>query len=255
MSLMATIHGRRAYSLHLSGSRLANARRFDEANAKYEKALVYYEKALNLGLKNPKVMLAYAVLLLRRAQYDKAQDLMLQVEKNKSLTKEDRRQLRINYAICQWKRGRLDNAIQLMEEVAREFKNSTVYGSLGYMLVEKARETGDFERAEAFNMEAYEYDEEDAVTLDNLGQLYLAKGEREKAWKYFRQAHEQKPSQVDTLYYLGKMAYEDGRQEEARKYLEEALDNNYTALCTTTREQAEALLKEVEKEGEKGKGL
>lgn len=248
MSLMATIYGRRAYSLHLSGSRLANARRFDEARARYEKALAYYEKALSEGLENPRVMLAYAVLLLKEAQYDKAQDLMLQVENNKKMTREERRQLRINYAICQWKRGRLDNAIQLMEEVARNFKNSTVYGSLGYMLVEKARETGDFERAEAFNREAYEYDEEDAVTLDNLGQLYLAKGEREKARKYFLQAHKQKPTQVDTLYYLGKMAHEDGRHDEAREYLEEALDNNYTALCTTTREQAEALLKEAERE-------
>ena len=72
----------------------------------------------------------------------------------------------INYAVCEWKRGRLDRAIELMEQAAQDGVNSMIYGSLGYMLIEKARQTGDFSKAEAFNAQAYEYDDEDPVTLD-----------------------------------------------------------------------------------------
>ena len=83
------------------------------------------------------------------------------------------------------------------------------------------------------------------MTLDNLGQLALAQGKREQALDYFRRAIQQKPTQVDTLYYLAKLAHEDGDDQTAQTYLERALENPFTALCTTTREQARALLDQV----------
>lgn len=47
----------------------------------------------------------------------------------------------------------------------------------------------------SFNNEAYEYDDEDSVTLDNLGQLhYRLLDDKEKAKVYFDLAHEKKPA-------------------------------------------------------------
>ena len=120
-----------------------------------------------------------------------------------------------------------------------------IYGSLGYLLIVKAKETGNFDEAIAFNTEAMEYDDDDAVVLDNMGQLYLAMGERGKAYEYFRRAHERKPHQVDTLYYLGRMSLEDGEKEKAKEYLSRAIEGNYTALCTTERAQAQELLNSI----------
>ena len=78
-----------------------------------------------------------------------------------------------------------------------------------------------------------------------MGQLHLAMGDQEKALEYFTKAHERKPSQVDTLYYLAKLAIERGEKAAAREYLESALTGNYSALCTTTREQAQELLSSI----------
>jgi len=80
-----------------------------------------------------------------------------------------------------------------------------------------------------------------------MGQLNLAMGRREEAFGYFKRAHERKPTQVDTLYYLAKLYAEDGERETAVKMLERALSQTYSALCTTTREQAQALLDEIRK--------
>ena len=79
-----------------------------------------------------------------------------------------------------------------------------------------------------------------------MGQLNLAMGNKEKALEYFTKAHEIKPRQVDTLYYLAKLSAEAGDRKKAVEYLDTALDGNYSALCTTTRQQAADLKKEIE---------
>ena len=135
--------------------------------------------------------------------------------------------------------------LQQLRISLRNGPNGTVYGSLGYVLIEKARQTGDYTEALAFNMEALDYDEDDAVILDNLGQLHLSMGDKEKALEYFTRAHDIKPKQVDTLYYLALLALDRGEADAAREYLADALSGNYSALCTTTREQAQQLLDSI----------
>lgn len=242
MGFMTNRLGRKAYSTHVKGNRLNEQKRYQEAQKTLREALDLYGQAAAQGCQDPRVMLAYGVLLLKMEQYDKAREVMLKSDHLPGISKDQKAQLRLNYAICNWKLGNLDKAIEMMQDIARNGKTSMIYGSLGYMLIEKARQTGDFAEAIAFNDEAYEYDEDDAVVLDNLGQLNLALGEREKALDYFKRAHERKPSQVDTLYYLAKLACEDGEKEQAKEYLQDALQQNYSALCTTTKDQAQELL-------------
>jgi tetratricopeptide (TPR) repeat protein len=245
MNIMAEFLGRKAYNIHLKGNALLEKKLFKEAEAKHAEALAAYEKAVAAGDQNPRHMMAYGVLLMRTRQYEKAKAAMLKVEKMPGLGQDIKRQLRLNYAVCVWKMGQLDRAIELMKQTSAGSENSMIFGSLGYMLIEKARETGDFTEAVEFNQKAYEYDEDDAVVLDNMGQLNLAMGKREEALGFFERAHERKPTQVDTLYYLAKLYAEDGETAAATKMLERALSQTYSALCTTTREQAQALLDEI----------
>lgn len=245
MNIMAEFLGRKAYNIHLKGNALLEKKIFKEAEAKHAEALQAYEKAVEAGDENPRHMMAYGVLLMRTRQYEKAKAMMLKVDKKPGLARDIKKQLRLNYAVCVWKMGQLDRAIELMKQASADGSNSMIYGSLGYMLIEKARETGDFTEAEEFNQKAYEYDEDDAVVLDNMGQLNLAMGKREEALDFFKRAHERKPTQVDTLYYLAKLYAEDGETAAAAKMLERALSQTYSALCTTTRDQAQALLDEI----------
>ncbi len=243
---IADNNGRKAYTCHVQGNRLSEQGKVAEAKAKHDRALDLYARAIAGGCKKPSYIMAYGVLLLRFRRFEEAREAFFKAEKCPDITKAERSQLRINFAIAQWKLGNLDSAIEQLKIAKDVAKNGTVYGSLGYILIEKAIKTGDFKEALAFNEEALEYDDEDAVVLDNMGQLYLAMGDKEKALEYFTKAHEIKPTQVDTLYYLAKLSIEAGDREKAKEYLNSALTGNYSALCTTTREQAEALLKSIQ---------
>jgi len=236
---------RSAYNAHVLGNRLSEQGKVEEARAKHETALELYGKAVNDGLKVPSYFMAYGVLLLRMRRYEEAKEMFLRAERCRDITAKERAQLRINFAVAQWKLGNLDSAIEQLRISLRNGPNGTVYGSLGYVLIEKARQTGDYTEALAFNMEALDYDEDDAVILDNLGQLHLSMGDKEKALEYFTRAHDIKPKQVDTLYYLALLALDRGEADAAREYLADALSGNYSALCTTTREQAQQLLDSI----------
>ena len=243
--IMNELTARKAYKAHVTGNQLSDKGEVDKARAQHVQAIKLYARAIGAGVKKPVYLMAYGVLLLRFRYYEAAKELFLKAEKSREITKSERAQLRINYAVCQWKLGNLDSAIEQLKIAKNNSANGTIYGSLGYILIEKARQTGDFTEALALNMEALEYDDEDAVILDNLGQLRLAMGDKEKALEYFTKAHEIKPSQVDTLYYLATLAIERGDQEKAREYLETTLTGNYSSLCTTTREQAQELLASI----------
>ncbi len=244
-SFAADNAGRKAYGLHVQGNRLYDSDKPEEAKAKHEEALAEYEKAVKGGCVRVSYLMAYGVLLLRFRRYEEAKALFLKAEQQKTITKAERDQLRINFAICQWKLGNLDSAIEQLKIAKASAPTGIIYGSLGYILIEKAIQTGDFTEAVAFNQEALDYDDEDAVVLDNMGQLNLAMGETEKAEEYFEKAHAIKPKQVDTLYYLAKLAAGRGETDKARQYLTDALNGNYSSLCTTTREQAQALMDSI----------
>ena len=250
-SIKADMEGRKAYALHLQANRLYDQDKLSEAHEKEVAAREHYENCVSLGCKKTNILMAYGVLLLRFGEFDKARDLFLQCEKAPGLSKVEKQQLRVNFAIAQWKKGELDSAIQQMKYALQDTKTGMIYGSLGYILIEKARQTGDFEEAIALNNEAMAYDDEDAVVLDNMGQLNLALGDKDKAFEYFTKAHEQKPKQVDTLYYLALLTSERGDDKTAIEYLETALQCRYSPLCTTTREQAQQLKDELEKKSGK----
>ena len=244
MSLMNNFIARKAYMRHVEGNQLSEKGQFEQAKAKYAEALDGYAKVTADPNCKHVYLEAYSVMLMRYQRFEEAMELLRRADKN-AMPKADKLKLRINYAVCQWKIGKLDQAIELMESVFNDLKNSLVYGSLGYMYIEKAVQTGDFSRAIEFNMEAYDYDEDDAVVLDNLGQLYLNMGDEEKALGYFEKAHSLKPQQVDTLYYLAKIYHGRGRDQEAKELLNTALTGNYSALATTSREMAQQLHKEI----------
>lgn len=244
MSLSSYFAGRKAYMAHVDGNRLSDAEKVAEADAKYKQALENYAKAAEDKSCKPVYLEAYSVLLMRFRRFDEAMELIRRADRI-TTDKNEKQKLRVNYSICQWKQGKLDQAIELLQSVFNDRKQATIYGSLGYMLIEKAEQTGDFTEAERFNLEALEYDDEDAVILDNLGQMYLRMGRTDEALGYFEKAHDIKPKQVDTLYYLGKIYHEKGRDEEAKTILDSALVGNYSALCTTTREMAQQLRAEI----------
>jgi len=104
-----------------------------------------------------------------------------------------------------------------------------------------------------------EYDDEDAGTLDNMGQLRYAQAAkaqadgdagqaaqlRKEAYDYLRKAIEIKPEQIATNYILAKMYYEDGELEKARKCIDEALRVPGSGIIQYSQAQMEALKAQI----------
>lgn len=100
----------------------------------------------------------------------------------------------------------------------------------------------------AFIQESVDYDDEDPVCLDNLGQTYYrVTGEKDKAKEWFEKAHAEKDSQIDTLWFLSRYDLEAGDKAAAIAKLEKALDGRFSPLnfCTKdmVREEVERLKK------------
>lgn len=92
----------------------------------------------------------------------------------------------------------------------------------------------------AFIQESVDYDDEDPVCLDNLGQAYYrVTGEKDKAKEWFDKAHAEKDSQIDTLWFLSRYDLEAGDKTAAIAKLEKALEGRFSPLNFCTKEMVQ----------------
>ena len=210
-----------------------------------EEALREYAELYKNGVVSAAYMLPYSVLLLKQGGDDNyllVKEILKKAEKAQDLSPEKKQQLFVNYAVANYKLGELDKAIRLLEASHKKSPCGMIYQALGFLYIE----SGDFETALAYNEEALEYDDEDPVVLDNLGQVWFRmKNDREKARGYFEKAHELKDTQIDTNYFLAMYDIDEGRTEEARKKLEKALEGNFSPLNHATPDKIRGLLAQI----------
>ena len=210
----------------------------------YEKAMQLYKEAYDKGMDKPRLLRGYTVLLIRTNHFDEALEVIKRMEKLPVLTDADRVDLHVNYAIILWKKGHLDHAMEILEDDFRHKKNGTMYSIIGYLKIEQ----GDAQKALEFNQAALEYDDEDPVYLDNMGQTYYRLlGDKETAKTYFDRAIAIKPSAIDTNYFLAQYALEAGDKEGAVEHLKTAAEGRFSPLNYATKEMIEKQLAELDK--------
>ncbi len=212
---------------------------------KKEEAMAEYGELYSSGVVSAAYMLPYSVLLLKKGgeeNYLLVKEVLKKAEKASDMTPDKKQQLFVNYAVANYKLGEIDKAINLLEASHKKGPCGMTYQALGFLYIEK----GDPEKALAYNEEALEYDDEDPVVLDNLGQVwYRLMNDREKAREYFQKAHELKDTQIDTNYFLALYDIEDGKKEEAAAKLETALEGNFSPLNYATPDGIKKLLAEI----------
>lgn len=95
-------------------------------------------------------------------------------------------------------------------------------------------------KALAFEQEAAEYDEDDAITWDNLAQFhYRVLQDKETARGYFEKAIAIKEGQIDTLWFLSRYDLDNGDKAAAIAKLEKALDGRFSPLNYVTKASVE----------------
>ena len=268
----------------------ANKAYREQKNGNSQAAMALYEECFNDGLNDPRYVLAYAVLLIRDGQYQKAKDFLVKHQKAPGMSPEQRTNLIVDYAACCYRLGDLDKAVAKLEEMNRKGPSGLIYQTLGYLYCEQydaekkaaflARETersqqetpnlavlqaedeaektpltpedkweAGRQKALKYNQEAVDYDDEDSICLDNLGQTwYRVMSDPEKAKEWFDKAHAVKPEQIDTLYFLSRYDLARGDRKAAAEKLETALKGRFSALNYCDREQIEQELRTLKEE-------
>lgn len=225
MSFFGNAAGQRALLEHQKGN--------------WDKASKLYEEAMAKGADKAGILIGYAVLLTRLGQYEKSIEHLRKAEKAKDVSKEQKSQVVMHYAVAQYKLGNLPKAVELLKELFRNKKTGLLYDTLGYILIE----AGEYGEALAFNQEAVDYDDEDAIALDNLAQVYYRLGGDKAAAKpWFEKALEAKPDQIDTLYFLAQYDIEDGDASAAKDKLERASSGRFSPLNYATPERVQEAL-------------
>ena len=108
-----------------------------QRNGQTEEAIKIYEEAFAEGLNDPRYVLAYALLIIRKGEYQKAKDFLVKHQKAPGMTPDQRVTLLVDYATCCFRRGDLDKGINTLEQQFRKTETGLLYQTLGYLYVEK----------------------------------------------------------------------------------------------------------------------
>lgn len=184
---------------------------------------------------------SYAFLLLK---FGHPEDAERELAKASSLvkTEQDRNTVRSNEALILWKKGDLAGAIALLEDLIGTFKTTAVYSTLGFFYIA----AGDNEKALSFNEEAFRFNAENTVILDNLALSRHMNGDTAGAIETYRSLMEKKPTFPDAYWNYGSVLEAAGDLEKAAYMYRNALTFRFRYTNTITREDVETRLAELE---------
>lgn len=218
--------------LSASGSRSYNA-------GDREKALQKFKKAVKHPYCKPHIKSSYGYILLREGRMEEAEPWLLEAVDTKTKDPRFHYNAILNLAIFRWKEGRIEEAIDLVLSIKEEHTTSILYEILGYLHISK----GDYPEALRVNLEAYEYNPDDNVIVDNLAQSYYFLGRYDEALSVYAPV-------IDDIrfpeahYFYGIMQWAKGDLLKAHDALAKTLRLKVSFLSNLTRDMLEAKFEE-----------
>src|SRR5690554_157569 len=197
-------------------------------------SLQWLDKAYKIDPTHHQVAITYGYNLLKYGDLDHAEKVLEKLI-TPNITPAQRSSIHMNLALIRWKQNRLEEAIAMLEEINERMKTSVLYGSLGYLYIEQ----GDLERALVYNLEAYDYNDTNAVILDNLGLTYICLNEWNKAKDIYNKLIALSPKFPEAYYHHGLVQYHNDEFTQAYDSYVEALRHPFTNVSTEPQELIE----------------
>jgi len=196
------------------------------------KALAILKKAHESSRSRVSNSTAYAYILLRVGQADEASKVLNYVLLNQKLKENEKLQARQILSLVKYKQGDFEEATRLMEMVFEGYKNSSVYGALGYYKI-----LSNAPDAQSFNDEAYEYNCDDKVIIDNVVILALASGDLKRAKELSDKSVEAGNKGVEIFYHAGQTYLALGDNEKALEYFKAARSCERSFMTTVSEKE------------------
>lgn len=215
-------------------SRYASAGNKAFQNGDYDKALERYKKAYDTGRANVMIKVSYAFILMRAGDFEQAETILNAILANKNL-KPEHRNIAVQYrCMVMYRTGRLEEALRDAQELFETYRNSAMYGMLGYF---KILHNDPLEEVRAFCEEAYEYNSDDRDILDNLALVCYKMGDYECAKQYSDELIEKEPSFIEAYYHGALIAEKCGDIALAKEYAQNIQQCRRSAMTTISEDE------------------
>ncbi len=203
-------------------------------------ALRRFAIANRIGKLGPNSLWYYGYILLRDGQPELARTVLTHASLDAKKPAPKKR-IKAMLALCEWKCGNLDLAIEMSEEAMIDFKNTNLYQNLGLMYILK----GDGQKALEFNKQAFDYNSDDLVIMDNLAESYALVGDTQKAKELYEQLLEKEPHFPEPYYAYGQMICSMGEKERGIELIEKSLEKKFTYLSVLQKDEVEKILEDI----------
>lgn len=215
------------------------------------KAMEWFDRAFKIGMKFDE-KITYTYYLLREGRVGKCEEILSSMLAFRTQKPQERNKAKANHAMLLMKTGRVYEAVEELEEILPTYKNTSLYANLGFCYLVQ----GDMQKAQKFNEEAYEYNSDDPIIIDNMMQTYAKLGQFDKAFELSEKLMEKKPAFREAYYDTAVVEYQLGKKEDAVSRLEHALTIPTSFLTTVSDEVIRKLKEKIESGAEpEGTGM
>ncbi|MDO5310623.1 MAG: tetratricopeptide repeat protein [Clostridia bacterium] len=210
-------------------------------------ALKIFNIANKIGNLNTANLMLYGYILLRSGKPDEAE---VQFRRLLPMTKREspeRHKLQNMLALTYWKQGHLDEAIEELEEAVNAgYKTTQIYQNLGILY----NLSDDHEKALKFNLEGYDYNDDDNIIMDNLADAYAINGDLEKSAEVYEKLikRDPEPRFPEAYYGYGRVLIKLGQREKGIDMIEKSLTKSFSYMSIKTRDEVEKMLEEYKKQ-------
>lgn len=185
-------------------------------------------------------LMYYGYYLLRDGQLEQAKSILT---KASMAAKKPalKKNIKAMHALAEWKSGDLDTAIEMTIEAMKDYETTVLYQNLGLMYVVK----GDARVALEFNKKASEYNSDDLGIMDNLAKSYVMYGDTETAAEIYEKILEKEPRFPEAYYGYGQLLVEKGDVQRGIELMEKSLSKRFSFLSVVSKEEVEKMIEDA----------
>ncbi|MGM9551051.1 MAG: tetratricopeptide repeat protein [Clostridia bacterium] len=212
----------------------------------YKEAVNLYKKAYKTKRLSVDMEIYCGYILIKEGDMETGEKILTEVSQKK-LNDRQKNSLDANMAILLWKKGELDSAIDLLQSLWERCESVNVAGTLGALMLLRAREDKNYEKPLEFCTQANKKFTYEKTILANLGECYYSMGENEKAIKTFEELMDCGTTSPTPFYYYGCALLKADRREEGKEMFNHALRLRFTNLSTISKKTIKSALEEIER--------